>query len=151
MDNGKNSGFHTLRGYNRMEHSDISFAMEDYLEMICRHTLEGEIIRVNRLASLLHVTPPSASKMVMKLKESGLVSFEPYGIITLTQAGEALGGYLLYRHDILHRFFMMLNRSEDELELVEKIEHYMDRRTIENMEKLLRSKSGGGNIMNADR
>jgi Mn-dependent DtxR family transcriptional regulator len=129
--------FHTLRGYDRIDPGEISHAMEDYLEMICRHTGSGEYLRVNRLASLLNVTPPSASKMAARLKESGMVDFEPYGLITLTDKGRELGEYLLRRHEIVSRFFCWVNHTQSELELAEKIEHYLDRRTVENMARLL--------------
>jgi DtxR family Mn-dependent transcriptional regulator len=46
------------------------------------------------------------------------------------------GKYLLYRHEILHHFLCVLNHSNDELEQVEKIEHFMDRKTILQIEKL---------------
>ena len=46
------------------------------------------------------------------------------------------GEYLLHRHQILHRFFCALNGTEDELEQVEKVEHFMSRETMENLEKL---------------
>jgi Mn-dependent DtxR family transcriptional regulator len=75
--------------------------------------------------------------MAAKLKESGMVNFEPYGIITLTDKGRELGEYLLRRHEIVSRFFCRVNDTESELELAEKIEHYLDRRTVENMERLL--------------
>lgn len=129
--------FYTLRGYNLIENAAISSAMEDYLEMICRLAKGGKYVRVNQLASLLNVTPPSSSKMVSKLKESGLVDFEPYGIITLTAQGEKLGEYLLHRHDVLEELLCKINGTGSELELVEKIEHYFDRRTIKNIEKML--------------
>ena len=129
--------FYTLRGYDRLDGSGISYAMEDYLEMICRRMAQGEIIRVGHLAKLLNVTPPSASKMVVKLREAGLVDAEPYGIIRLTDRGEALGTYLLHRHAALDSFFCMVNGTGSELELVEKIEHFIDERTVQNMEKIL--------------
>lgn len=134
------NGFHTLRGYDRLESPEISNAMEDYLEMICRLTGDGQVVRVNQLASLLNVTPPSSSKMVAKLKESGMVEFEPYGIIKLTEQGKELGEYLLYRHDVLQRFLCRLNKTQSELALVEKIEHFFDKRTIENIEAMLRNR-----------
>lgn len=133
----KDNDFYTLRGYNRLDQPEISIAMEDYLEMICRLVRKGEFVRVNGLAALLNVTPPSSSKMVGKLRDSGMVEFEPYGIIRLTPKGEALGDYLLHRHDILHRLFCRVNGTENELELVEKIEHFLDRRTVKNLERLL--------------
>lgn len=132
-----NDGFFTQRGYNRMDQGEISHAMEDYLEMICRHVRSGGYIRVNQLAGLLNVTPPSASKMVAKLRESGMVESEPYGIIRLTEKGLETGDYLLRRHDVLNRLFRSVNGTEEELELVERIEHYFDRRTVENIEGLL--------------
>lgn len=133
----KSSDFYTIRGYNRMEDLPISHTMEDYLEMIYRHAKEGKFIRVNQLASLLNVRPSSASKMAAKLRESGMVQFEPYGIIQLTPAGEEAGEYLIHRHEVLHRFFCKVNGTGNELELVEKIEHYIDRKTMENMERML--------------
>lgn len=141
----RNSDFYTIRGYNRKEKPQISYTMEDYLEMIYRHACEGRYIRVNQLAALLNVQPPSASKMAGKLRESGMVDFEPYGVIHLTEEGEKLGAYLLRRHSVLNKLFCYINGTEHELELVEKIEHYIDRRTIENIESiLLKLESNGG-------
>lgn len=134
----KNSDFYTIRGYDRKEHSPISHTMEDYLEMIYRHAGQGKYVRVSQLAALLNVRPPSASKMVAKLRESGMVQFEPYGVIHLTPKGEEAGAYLIRRHNTLHRFFCHINRTENELETVEKIEHYIDKRTVENIEAMLR-------------
>lgn len=131
------SGFHTIRGYDRIENPDISYTMEDYLEMIYRHANKGEYIRVNQLAMLLNVRPSSASKMASKLRESGMVRFEPYGMIHLTKKGEETGAYLLHRHEVLHRLFCYVNQSDSELELVERIEHFFDERTVENIESLL--------------
>lgn len=132
-----NSNFYTLKGYDRQNSSKISVTMEDYLEMIYRCAREDNFVRVNRLASMLNVTPPSSSKMAAKLKEQDLIDFEPYGIIRLTAKGAELGAYLLRRHEILNRFFCIINRTDGELALVEKIEHFIDRRTIENIEKRL--------------
>jgi len=131
------SDFYTIRGYNRKEHPDISHTMEDYLEMIYRHARQGKYIRVNQLAALLNVRPPSASKMAAKLRESGMVEFEPYGVIHLTKEGEAAGAYLLRRHEVLHRLFCHINQSDNELDLVEKLEHFVDERTVANIEQLL--------------
>lgn len=132
-----NNDFYTLRGYNRMESLAISHTMEDYLEMIYRHAHQGEYIRVNQLATLLNVQPPSASKMASKLRESGMILFEPYGMIHLTKKGEDAGAYLLHRHNVLHRLFCYINQSEGELALVERIEHFFDKRTMDNIESLL--------------
>ena len=128
--------FYTLKGYQLQNGGDITESMEDYLEMICRHIQENGYIRINFLAEQLHVRPSSASKMVGKLREMDLVTFEKYGLIVPTEKGSAVGRYLLWRHDVLHRFFCLLNQSECELEQVEQVEHYMNRETVENLDRL---------------
>ena len=128
--------FYTLKGYRLQNGGDITEAMEDYLEMICRHIQENGYIRIHFLAEQLHVRPSSASKMVGKLRAMGLVEFEKYGLIIPTERGMAVGRYLLWRHDVLHRFFRLLNHSDCQLEQVEKVEHFMSRETMENLEKL---------------
>ena len=79
MDNN-HAEFHTLKGYQMQNIGEITESMEDYLEMICRHIQENGYIRIHFLAEQLHVRPSSASKMVGKLREMGLVTFEKYGL-----------------------------------------------------------------------
>ena len=127
--------FYTLKGYSSMGEQDaITSAMEDYLEMICRISSDGQIVRIKHLSELLHVRPSSASKMAAVLKERGLIEFEKYGHITLTERGERMGAALLHRHELLHRFFCLINQSDNELTLVEKIEHFIDDDTVKNIE-----------------
>jgi len=113
--------------------------MEDYLEMIYRIHQSGEAVRIGILAESLNVKPSSASKMVGNLKKQGLVSSEKYGYIKLTEAGIGLGKYLVFRHDTLHRFLCYINQSQNELEQVEKIEHFINAETVANIKKLLDS------------
>ena len=128
--------FHTLKGYELQENKVITYAMEDYLEMICRVSKTKGYVRIIELADNLNVKASSVSKMVSQLKACGLVSFEKYGYIEATPTGIELGNYLIYRHKVLHDFLCLVNSSENELEQVEKIEHYMNKQTIENIENL---------------
>ena len=130
------SKFHTQKGYELAEQNKLTAAMEDYLEMICRLSREEGYTRVHLLAKHLNVKPSSASKMVDHLKESGLVQAERYGYIRPTPEGIALGDYLLYRHNLLNQFLCYINHSDNELEQAEKIEHFFNRTTIENLERL---------------
>lgn len=131
------SDFYTLKGYQMIENTKITSSMEDYLEMICRLLKTQEVVRVTELAVRLNVKPSSASKMVSNLKLAGLVTFERYGYIKPTAKGEAVGEYLLYRHDVLNDFLCLVNNSEDEIEQVEKIEHFLSRGTIENIKRFM--------------
>ena len=133
----KNSDFYTLKGYQLIENARITSSMEDYLEMICRMLQTREFVRINELAEMLHVKPSSASKMVNHLKLSDLVTFEKYGYIKPTVKGYSAGEYLLYRHDVLHELLCFINGSENELEQVEKIEHFLNKKTIDNMKAMM--------------
>ncbi|MDD3193207.1 MAG: metal-dependent transcriptional regulator [Oscillospiraceae bacterium] len=137
------SQFYTLKGYERVEDVQVTSAMEDYLEMICRlGAAEKGPVRIRTLAQQLHVKPSSASKMVSNLRGQGLVASEKYGEIRLTESGRSFGNYLLYRHDLLHRFLCFLNRSQNELEQVEKIEHFVDEKTVRSIQVFLDGLSG---------
>ncbi len=130
------NGFYTLKGYQLLETDTLTPAMQDYLEMICRMLRSAEVVRMRDLADRLHVRPSSASKMTTHLKENGYVDFQKYGFIVTTAKGAEIGRYLLHRHDVLHRFLCLLNRSDNELEQVEKIEHFLNMQTIKNIEFL---------------
>ncbi|MEG2322314.1 MAG: metal-dependent transcriptional regulator [Bacilli bacterium] len=109
--------------------------MEDYLEMIYRLNKD---ISVKELAATLNVKPSSVSKMAKRLKELNLIAFEKYQKIKITKQGLVLGKYFLKRHNILKNFFKILNKDQYNLKQVEKIEHFIDYKTIVNIEKWLK-------------
>jgi len=131
-----NPEFYTLKGYQRNKKDQLSSAMEDYLEMICRMLQKIDVVRIKDLAENLHVQPSSASKMITNLKNAGYVNFEKYGYVEITEKGMDAGRYLLHRHEVLHQFLCALNQSDNELEQVEKIEHFINKKTIDNLEKI---------------
>lgn len=132
------SGFRTMKGYQMIDKSKISASMEDYLEMIYRMLKAQPLVRINDLARKLNVRPSSASKMAAQLNDLGLINFERYGYIKPTDKGAVYGNYLLYRHDVLMEFLCYINNSEDELEQVEKIEHFIDEKTVYNISRILK-------------
>lgn len=130
-------GFYTQKRYESSNGEAMTSSMEDYLEMVCRMEAEGIPIRVSLLARSLHVRPSSASKMLENLKRAGYIDFRKYGSIMVTEKGYEEGHYLLHRHAVLHDFFCALNHTDNELEQVEKIEHFINRKTVMNMEGML--------------
>ncbi len=129
--------FFTQKGYELHSTDDLTASMEDYLEMICRMLKDQNVVRIQALSENLHVKPSSTSKMVHALKERGYIFSEKYGYLTATPKGRKAGNYLLYRHEVLHDFLCYLNHSDNELEQVEKIEHFISRDTLTNLERLL--------------
>ena len=134
----KKSSFYTLNGYRSKSKNKLTESMEDYLEMIYRNKNKSEI-HVKEIAIKLNVKPSSVSKMINKLKEYNLVIFEKYGSITLTKQGDDMGKYLLWRHNVLVKFFKKLNKKNYLLEQVEKIEHFIDFETLKNMERFIKT------------
>lgn len=130
------NGFYTLKGYQLIESDELTPAMQDYLEMICRLSAKSSIVRISTLATELHVRPSSASKMAAHLAETGYILFARYGYIRLAEKGQETGRYLLYRHEVIQRFLCMVNHSTDELRQTEKIEHFLDFRTVRNLAAL---------------
>ena len=128
--------FYTLTGYQQREQAELTPAMEDYLEMICRLAMREPVVRRSEIAGRLHVSAASASKMTRQLKDEGYVNAAKYGYISLTPKGRRAGAYLLFRHKVLHRFLCALNGSENELEQAEKLEHFLNRDTVQNLWRL---------------
>lgn len=134
-----NKEFYTLKGYSLHEHEPITTAMEDYLEMICRISSTDGYVRVSKLSDKLNVRPSSVSKMVRQLADLNLVECEKYGIIKPSGHGWEVGNYLLYRHDILNQFFCIINKTENELEQTEKVEHFINRSTLINISEFVQN------------
>ena len=128
--------FYTLKGYQMSRGSELTSAMEDYLEMIYRILRDNAVARISELSEKLHVTPPSASKMARLLKDAGYVNAAKYGYVTLTESGLETGKYLYRRHHIINRFLCRLNSTPDETEQAEKIEHFLTPETVANLSLL---------------
>src|SRR5580765_696311 len=80
-------------------------AVEDYTKAIYTLQQRGEgPVTTNALADRLSVTPASASGMVKKLDELGLVSHVPYHGVQLTPAGERVALEVLRHHRLLELY-----------------------------------------------
>ena len=121
----KRNEFRTVRGYELLNQNkkQLTSAMEDYLEMIYRNIGQEGYMRINTLSELLNVKPSSATRMVQKLKELGLIRYEKYGIIFLSEEGKEYGKFLLERHNVVERFLKSLGIKENLLTETELVEH----------------------------
>ncbi len=130
--------FHTVRGYQLLvqDRNTLTSAMEDYLEMIYRHSLGEGYIRVNTLSEKLSVKPSSATKMVQKLAGLGLLHYEKYGIILLTEKGREIGKFLLNRHNVIETFLKTIGVEDNILAETELIEHNISINTLKRIDTL---------------
>jgi len=132
--------FHTVRGYLLISKNNrhLTSAMEDYLEMIYRHTEGSGYYRINELAEKLNVRASSATKMVQKLGEFGLIKYKRYGIIELTEEGKMLGEYLLTRHKTIEKFLSVIGIEDNLLIETELVEHYISADTLDHLDLMIK-------------
>lgn len=77
---------------------------EDYLINILRLT-EGEgVAKTTELASYMNVSPASVSEMIKVLAKEGLVEYEKYKGVSLTEEGLKYARQLRKKHHVLERF-----------------------------------------------
>jgi len=87
---------------------EILRASEDYLEsMLMMKNLHGYIRSID-VAEHLGVTKPSVTYATRRLKESGHITMDKDGLITLTPTGMAVASKMLDRHRTLTRFLIGL-------------------------------------------
>ena len=65
-------------------------AIEDYLETIYKLTQSKGYAKVVDISEKLNVRPPTVTSMVQKLGERGLLEYEKYREVSLTQKGEEI-------------------------------------------------------------
>src|SRR5438270_5687754 len=85
----------------------ISPAVEDYAKAI--YALErslGDAVSTSALAARLGVTPASASGMVKRLGELGLVEHEPYRGVILTDEGRRVALEVMRHHRLLELYLV---------------------------------------------
>ena len=115
-------------GPHRVSHTGSSEAVEDYAKAI--YALErragGGPVATSHLAERLGVTPASASAMVRKLGELGLVDHAPYRGIQLTDDGVRLALEVLRHHRLLELYLaehlgVPWDRVHEEAEALEHV------------------------------
>lgn len=83
-----------------------SSSTEDYLRVIYGLAERGEEVTNTSLAARLEVSPSSASGMVTKLSQQGLVAHVPYKGIGLTKEGLLLARSVLRRHRLIESYLV---------------------------------------------
>ena len=89
-----------------------SSTVENYLKAIYQAQSAAEdkqaLVPMGHLASALGVVPGTATTMVKTMVGSGLVAYEPYSGVRLTEAGEHLAAMVLRRHRLVELFLVQI-------------------------------------------
>src|ERR1700761_3062654 len=118
-----------------------SSSVEDYTKAIyALEDRDGRPVSTNALAERLNVTPASASGMVKRLGELGLVTHRPYRGVTLTDAGRRVALEVMRHHRLLELYLVeSLGVPWDRVHAeAEVLEHVLS----EELEELISAKLG---------
>ena len=124
---------------------ELTSAVEDYAKAIyaLEERREGPVT-TNALAERLGVTPASASGMVKRLGEMGLVDHTPYRGVVLTAAGRRVALEVIRHHRLLELYLVETlgfpwDRVHQEAEVLEHV-------LSEELEELIASKLGNPTV-----
>lgn len=84
----------------------LSSGLEDYIEAIYVSEIENRPMKGADLARHLGISRASVSEALGKLSEKGLVQYESYGNVLLTDEGRRQAGIVYNKHNIIERFLV---------------------------------------------
>lgn len=116
----------------RMTTQILTSNMEDYLEAILTLQEEQKVARVRDIARQLKVKMPSVTGAVRNLAEKGLVNYERYSFVTLTEEGRKIAEEITSRHLIIYDFLtrvLLVDMEIAELDAC-RIEHAVSPQTM---------------------
>ncbi len=113
----------------------LSASLENYLEAIWLLVREHTVARSKDIARRLKVNRSSVTGALQALRDRGLVNYEPYGYVTLTEEGSSAAQRVLRRHETLRDFFVRV-LSIDEAEADEaacRMEHGISKPIVDRL------------------
>lgn len=125
------------REHVRLEGSDelLTAPVEDYLKAIYEAGRGSGSVATNDIAQRLNLTAASVSGMVRRLADQGLVSYEKYRGVTLTESGRRAALRTLRRHRVIEAYLSNAldypwDRVHDE---AERLEHAASDELVDRM------------------
>ncbi|MFN8571597.1 MAG: metal-dependent transcriptional regulator [Gemmatimonadaceae bacterium] len=118
---------------------ELTEPVEDYLKAIYDIGREGSAAATNDIAQRLQIAPASVSGMVRRLAEQGLVDYEKYRGVRLTDAGRRAALRTIRRHRVIEAYLVQaLGYTWDSVhEEAERLEHAATDDLIDRMAKAI--------------
>lgn len=103
----------------------LSASLEDYIEAIYHIVEEKLVARSKEIAARLGVSRASVTEALRALAKKGLINYEPYEAITMTELGRQVAEDVIFRHDALKLFFIEVLAIDEQTaeEAACKVEH----------------------------
>lgn len=99
-----------------MKKKFMTKSLEDYLEAIHRQISKTGSARAVDVANMLDVKMPSVNNAVKELAKLGLVKYERYREIQITEKGKQKAAAIYERHKLLKTFLLSIGVSEKNAE-----------------------------------
>ena len=118
----------------------ISHTEENYLKAIFKIVeRENKAASTNAISNEMATSAASVTDMIKRLSEKGLIHYERYKGVTLTEMGNKLATDLIRRHRLWEVFLVdKLNFSWDEVhEIAEQLEHIQSPTLVERLDDFL--------------
>ena len=111
---------------------NIHESSENYLEAMLMLREEKGYIRSVDVAEKLGVKKPSVSYATKRLRESGYITMDETGLISLTDAGQEIAAQMFTRHKLLTEVLMRIGvDAETAREDACKLEHDLSEASFE--------------------
>lgn len=139
---GENHRLESIRnaniGLKKKDENNQTSRMEDYLEVIYELVQSKGYATTVDISKYLNVSSPSVTKMTQRLDEMGLLIYEKYRGIKLTENGKKIALSIRNKHNLLSELFKLIGVNEDTANNdIEKLEHHLHERSIQKLKKLI--------------
>ncbi len=113
--------------------------VENYLKSLLSLTRGSGAAGISQLAQSLSVSTPTANNMVKKLAQDGLVHYERYRPVRLTEQGRRVAALVVRKHRLTEMFLVekMGFGWEEVHPIAEQIEHIQSPAFFERMDQLM--------------
>ncbi|MCC6567063.1 MAG: metal-dependent transcriptional regulator [Chloroflexi bacterium] len=116
-----------------------SESVENFLKAVYTLQHVSERVSTNALAERLNVTAPSVTDMAQRLEDAGLLNYQKYYGMRLTDEGERVALSVIRRHRLIELFLVRelgydLHEVHDE---AERLEHAVSDRFVEAIDRKL--------------
>ena len=111
----------------------LSSSLEDYLEVICNHIDKNKTVRAVDISKKLNVSRASVTEALKKLASKGMLLYDRYGSITMTEKGIKEAQRVVSKHTTLQNFFekVLGLETEEASQNACRIEHVISEKAFE--------------------
>lgn len=119
--------------------TELTESMEDYLETILDLEKTNKVARVKDIAQKMGIQRGSVTGALKILNTKGLINYQPYSFITLTDEGIRIARKITRRHTILKDFLLRVIQLDPEKAETTacRMEHTVDDKSVNKLVRFI--------------